>query len=572
MTWASRVKQAFSSREAFIKAIETKEVDGENATYNEDLLPTEPERRSWAWIHFFTYYLTTSFSPTSYNLGASLATIGLTWWHTLIAAVIGSIFLSIIVVLNSRGATQYHVGFPVIATSAGGPRGSKFFIFIRGAVAVIYFSTNLYYGGMLMAIVLRCIFGSAWESIPNHLPADAGITSANLLAFFIFWFFQMSLMFVHPVVLRHIFVVKAFYSTVALIAVLGWAVHQNHGSLGSFHFEGQAVLSGAQLIWPMISAINSICAALCPILINQPDIARYAKRPSQATWSQILGIFVSKILIMFLSAGTTSATQGFLGTSYWNVWDLYNAILTTYWGPGARAGVLFACLGMVLAILASNAGTNALPAGADMTGLLPRFINIVRGQVICGLLGPLLFPWKIIADAKSFLTFLSSYAVFLMPICGIMVVDYWLVRRGNLHVPSLYNRDADSPYSYWKGWNLRAIVAWLAGTAFVIHGVAGALEPSLTNQASKDMYKLGFLLSFLVGSLVYYLACLIFPVPMYPESGRDMPKTFEYMAASEGFFEGESVDTIRISHGAITGINGDTEKDSAITSEKEIYV
>ncbi|KAJ5550224.1 hypothetical protein N7535_001838 [Penicillium sp. DV-2018c] len=572
MTWASRVKQAFSSREAFIKAIETKEVDGESATYNEDLLPTEPERRSWRWVHYFTYYLTTSFSPTSYNLGASLATIGLTWWHTLIAAVIGSIFLSIIVVLNSRGATQYHVGFPVIATSAGGPRGSKFFIFIRGAVAVIYFSTNLYYGGRLMAIVLQCIFGSAWERIPNHLPADAGITSANLLAFFIFWFFQMGLMFVHPVVLRHIFVVKAFYSTIALIAVLGWAVHQNHGSLGSFHFEGQAVLAGAQLVWPMISAINSICAALCPILINQPDIARYARRPSQATWSQILGIFISKILIMFLSAATTSATQGFLGTSYWNVWDLYSAILSTYWGPGARAGVLFACLGMVLAILASNAGTNALPAGADMTGLLPRFINIVRGQVICGLLGPLLFPWKIIADAKSFLTFLSSYAVFLMPICGIMVVDYWLVRRGNLHVPSLYNRDSDAIYTFWKGWNLRAIVAWVAGTSFVIHGVAGALEPSSTNQASKDMYKLGFLLSFLVGSAVYYVANLIFPVPMYPASGQDMPKTFEYMAASEGFFEGESVDTIRISHGAIAGVkpDGDMEKDSAVTSEKEI--
>jgi hypothetical protein len=186
--------------------------------------------------------------------------------------------------------------------------------------------------------------------------------------------------------------------------------------------------------------------------------------------------------------------------------------------------------------------------------------------------GPLLFPWKIIADAKSFLTFLSSYAVFLMPICGIMVVDYWLVRRGNLHVPSLYSRDADAPYTYWKGWNLRAIVAWLAGTGFVIHGVAGALEPSLTNQASKDMYKLGFLLSFLVGSTVYYVACLIFPVPMYPASKQDTPKTFEYMAASEGFFEGESVDTIRLSHGAITGIkpNGDMEKDSAITSEKEI--
>lgn len=195
-----------------------------------------------------------------------------------------------------------------------------------------------------MSVLLRCIFGSSWDNFPNRLPADAGITSANLLAFFIYWFFQMGLMFIHPTVLRHIFIVKAVYSTAALLAVLGWAVHQNGGSIGNFHFEGQVVLSGSSLVWPMISAINSVCAALCPILINQPDISRYAQRPSQATWSQTVGIFISKVLIIFLSAGTTSAAQGFLGASYWNVWDLYDAILTKFWGPGSRAGIFFACL------------------------------------------------------------------------------------------------------------------------------------------------------------------------------------------------------------------------------------
>lgn len=445
-----------------------------------------------------------------------------------------------------------------------------------------------------MAVLLRCIFGTAWDNIPNRLPTDSGITSANLLAFFIYWFFQMGLMFVHPIVLRHIFVIKAFYCTIALFVVLGWAIHQNDGSLGSFHFDGQVILSGSRLVWPMISAINSICAALCPILINQPDIARYAQKPSQATWSQTLGIFISKILIMFISAGTTSAAKGFLGTSYWNVWDLYDAILTKYWGPGARAGVFFACVvsrsqysylslflyvqttdmlqGMVLAILATNAGTNSLPAGADMSGLLPRYINIVRGQIICGLLGPLFFPWKIIANAASFLTFLSSYTVFLMPICGIMVVDYWVIRRGNVHVPSLYSREPGIPYTYYKGWNLRAIAAWLAGTAFVIHGVAGALNADLTDQASKNMYKIGFLLSFLMGSAVYYAGCLIFPMPIYPDGKQDTPSTWEYMANSEGFFEGESVDIIRLGNGVVVGVelDGDVAKDFARHSQKEM--
>lgn len=259
----------------------------------------------------------------------------------MIAAVIGSAILSVVVILNSRGATRYHVGFPVYVRAAAGVSGANLFIVVRASVAVIYFATQSFYGGMLTSVALRAIFGSGWDHIPNRLPASAGITSTNLLAFFIFWIIQFPVMFIHPTILRHLFVVKSVATTAGLVGVLGWVVHANGGSLGGFNF-GAKSLSGAALVWPMIQAINSVMAALCPILVNQPDVARYATRPAQATWSQAIGILVSKVLVMFLSCATTSAAAGILGKSYWNVWDLYNAILTEYWGPGARAGMFFA--------------------------------------------------------------------------------------------------------------------------------------------------------------------------------------------------------------------------------------
>ena len=126
-----------------------------------------------------------------------------------------------------------------------------------------------------------------------------------------------------------------------------------------------------------------------------------------------------------------------------------------------------------------------------------------------------------------------------------MIVDYWLIRRGNLHVPSLYTKDKSSPYAYYRGWNLRAVAAWLAGVGFTIHGIAGSLKPTSVNQASKNMYKLGFLLSLLMGSGVYYVLCLIWPVPVYPSDATGTSSAFEVMAESEGFFEGESSDSIR---------------------------
>jgi nucleobase:cation symporter-1, NCS1 family len=151
-TRVQRVKEAFSSPQAFKKAIQTPDAPAEGTAYfNEDLLPTPPDRRNWTTLNFFAFYLTMTFSASSYNLGATLTSLGLRWWHSMIAAVIGSIGLSIMVVLNSRGATRYHVGFPVYARASAGINGSKLFVVVRASVAVIYFATQSYYGENLLS-------------------------------------------------------------------------------------------------------------------------------------------------------------------------------------------------------------------------------------------------------------------------------------------------------------------------------------------------------------------------------------------------------------------------------------
>ena len=115
-------------------------------------------------------------------------------------------------------------------------------------------------------------------------------------------------MWIHPKVLRHLFVVKAVYTTVSLFGVLGWAISANDGKIGDFKYTtGQKELAGSDLSWPMIQAINSVMGALAPVLINQPDIARYGHSYNEVTWSQGVGILLSKVLVMFLSCATTAA-------------------------------------------------------------------------------------------------------------------------------------------------------------------------------------------------------------------------------------------------------------------------
>jgi NCS1 family nucleobase:cation symporter-1 len=170
-----------------------------------------------------------------------------------------------------------------------------------------------------------------------------------------------------------------------------------------------------------MAGINSVSGSIMPEVTSNPDLARYAQRPVNTTWPQLIGLVTAKSLCTFLGIGASSAVQTLWGTAYWNIWDLYNVILDHNWNPGARTAVFLACLIQAIAVIATNLASNAVPVGSDLTGLIPRYFNIVRGQVFCAVLALATVPWKLVASAESFLTFLGSYVCFLSPLVGIMV-------------------------------------------------------------------------------------------------------------------------------------------------------
>lgn len=142
---------------------------------------------------------------------------------------------------------------------------------------------------------------------------------------------------------------------------------------------------------------------------------------------------------------------------------------------GARAGVFFIAFAFALAQLGTNIAANSVSAGSDMTALLPRFINIRRGGFVCAAVGLAMCPWNLLSSSNQFTTYLSSYAVFLSSIAGVLICDYYLVRKGYLQVKDLYNARRSGPYFYRYGINPRAYVAYIAGILINVVGFAGAI-------------------------------------------------------------------------------------------------
>lgn len=522
--------------------------------YNTDLLPTKSEDRTWTVYNYLFFYFTTSLTPSSYTLGATLVSMGLLWWHGLICAAVGSFFLSIILVVNSRASSKYHLGFPAIVRAPAGMYGSYLFIFVRVSVASIYFAVQTYFAGKLMSVMLRAIFGHKWVDIKNTFPTSAEITSSNLLAFFIVWIIQLPLIFMHPRIQRHLYTVKAITTTTTLFGVFGYCVRKA-GGLGTPESLASNRVYGSELGWGIVYGINSIMGALCPILINAGDVVRYARRTEDAAWVQSFAVLSSKVLITFLGCGTTSAAKVFLGQTFWNPWDLYDSLLDYHWTAGMRTAMVFACFGMILALVIVNIGTNCLPVGADTTGMFPKYMTIVRGQFLCWLVCPLFFPWKMISSGARFIAFLGSYSIMLCPIAAVMVYDYYFLRKGNFHILSFYNPDKQSMFWYGNkyGVNPRAIIAWITAVGSTISGVANSIDAGSIAIGATHVYQLGFLLSFSIAFVVYAILNYFFPVKKCLPEGYDLKTIkFEEFAKTDGLLEHETYQDILFENCGLT--------------------
>ncbi|PIA94993.1 putative permease [Cercospora beticola] len=531
----------FQSKHAFVQFLRAPQGNEGHATVgdakwsNKDLEPTPVEQRTWTWYNLPLYF--------GWNTGSSLITIGLTWQHSFVSVCVGSFLTAIVVVLMARPGAKYHIGFPVLARSVMGMYGSFFFVAIRAVVCIIWYGIQTFYAGNILSVMFRCMFGSSWENMPNTLPASGGITSKQLLAFFIAWILQFPFAWVHPNRIHHIFTIKGFTMPIAAFALFGWCMAIG-GGLSTLDLAHSGQTSTVPLGWAIMSGINSIFGSLSPMLVNQPDLARYCKKTRDAGLLQGVSVFFPAILVMFLGMASTTSIQGVWGEAYWNVWDMFDAILDHYWSAGSRTAIILIGLAFFFGTFVTNFGANSIPFGADMTGLAPKWLTIRRGQILCAILGVVVQPWQLMANASAFLSFLGSYNIFMAPLCAVIIMDYFIVRKGNIHVPSCYNGRPSGLYWYWCGINSSGVAAWLIGTSMGIPGLVGQYQPQIISNAAKYMYMMGWLLTFTTSATIYYAISLFIEPQVFPTGRESTPFTWEWLGneGREGFYQGEMDD------------------------------
>ncbi|KAJ1563154.1 hypothetical protein HK405_012423 [Cladochytrium tenue] len=475
---------------------------------NHDLQPVEPKRRTWRAYNFVGFWIADGFNITTWTITSSMLVAGLNWWQAWLAVWIGYIFTGFMVALGGRSGAVHHIGFPVVARSSFGIFGALWPILNRAAMACIWYGVQSYIGGNCITQLLRAIWPS-YNDIPNSLPESAGVTTRDFLSFFLFWLISLPAIWFPVHQIRHLFTVKMFLAPIGGIAFFVWSIVKA-GGLGPI-LSQPATISGEEWAWTFIAAIMSCIANFATLIVNDPDFSRFATKPSDAFLPQIITIPFTFGVVSFVGIVVSSSCTVIYNETIWSPIDLLGKLLDDNPSPAARFGVFFISLCFVLAQIGVNIAANSVSAGSDMTALLPRYISIRRGGFLCAIIALCMCPWTLLSSSNNFTTYLSAYSVFLSSISGVLFCDYYLVRRGRLHVAQLYSLDTKGDYWYTYGVNWRAYAAYIAGIVINIVGFAGAVGANVSLAASR-MYNLAYFLGFIVSFSVYYTTSRVFPV------------------------------------------------------------
>ena len=463
-----------------------------SSLWNADLAPTPLSRRTWSTYHIAALWIGMSVVITTYTLASGLIQQGMTWWQAMVTILLGNTIVLVPMTLNAHAGTKYGVSFPVLCRASFGVKGANVPAILRALVACGWFGIQTWIGGLALNTLLVAAW-PAWRDVPGGLG----------LAFMAFWLVQVA------IIVRGIDGIRRLESWAAPLllcggaVLLGWAVRRG-GGLG-FVLEESSRLQSLQVpFWQLFpAALTANVGYWATLSLNIPDFTRYARSQRSQVLGQALGLPATMTAFAFIAVAVTSATIVIFGEAIWDPVQLIARI-------GSPGVIIAGALLILVAQISTNMAANVVSPANDFSSLAPRRISYVGGGLITAVIGILMFPWRLYADAAAYIfTWLIGYSSLMGAIGGILIADYWILRRRRLSLADLFS--TTGRYSYGGGVNWRAMGALVGAMLPVIPGFVRAATTPGGQVAEPTMFDALYTYAWFVTfglSMVFYLALM----------------------------------------------------------------
>lgn len=466
-----------------------------NPLSNDDLAPIPAGRRTWTIWNYAALWISMAACIPTYMLASSLIGGGMNWWQAVLTIFLGNLIVLIPMVLNAHAGTKYGIPFPVYCRASFGTRGANIPAVLRALVACGWFGIQAWIGGE----AIYKIIGVFAPSITSAAPLAAlGINLPQLACFLFFWGINVWVICKGIDSIRLLLSIKAPLLIVLGLLLLLWA-YNHAGGFGPMLSQPSAFAAGqpkdgqfSSFFFPALTGMIGFWATLS---LNIPDFSRYARSQRDQVAGQALGLPTTMALYSFIGVAVTSATTIIYGHTIWDPVEL----LTRFDNP---AVLVVAMVAICIATLATNIAANVVGPANDFAQLSPRHISFRTGGLITAIIGILIMPWKLVADPSGYIfTWLVGYSALLGPIGGILIADYFVLRKRQLDLAALY--DAEGAYRYHGGYSLAglaalviAVLPCLPGFLVTIKAVPADSLPHFFVTLYNQAWFVGFALAF----------------------------------------------------------------------------
>jgi nucleobase:cation symporter-1, NCS1 family len=469
--------------------------------WNRDLAPTTPARRTWSTYDMAALWISMSVVITTYTLASGLMQQGMTWWQAMTTILLGNLIVLVPMILNAHAGTKYGISFPVLCRASFGVRGANVPAILRALVACGWFGIQTWIGGLALNVLLSAAL-PAWATLPGN----------TWVAFAAFWLLQVA------VIIRGVEGVKivARWSSPLLLAggllLLWWAIH-NVGGLGRLLRESERLQASDTPFWRLFpAALTANVGYWATLSLNIPDFSRYARSQRSQALGQTLGLPTTMTLFAFIGVAVTSGTIVLFGKAIWDPVEVIARI-------GNPAVIIVGALIVVLAQLTTNMAANVVSPANDFSSLAPARVSYVAGGLITAALGVVMMPWKLYHDAAAYIfTWLVGYSSLMGAVAGILIADYWVLRRHHLSTPDLFA--VEGQYSYSGGVNYRAMMVLVVAMVPVIPGfLRAAMTPGGQINAPNVLdwlYSYAWFVTFGLSFVLYLVITPPTPAPASP--------------------------------------------------------
>jgi NCS1 family nucleobase:cation symporter-1 len=466
--------------------------------YSEDLAPIPQEKRTWNTWNYAALWISMSLCIPTYMLASSLIEGGMNWWQAILTIFLGNVVVLIPMILNGHAGAKYGIPFPVLARASFGTSGANIPAMLRAIVACGWFGIQTWIGGYALYQMFRLWF-PVLETLPQIFPTSWSLQTGPAITFLLFWLLNMYVVYLGVESIKKLLVFKAFFLPVAALALLFWAIGAGNG-LGPILSQPSKFTSTAGFFAFFFPALTGMVGFWATLSLNIPDFTRYAKSQKAQITGQAIALPTSMTLFSFIGVVVTSATVIIYGTTIWDPLVLAGKF-------ESKLLVSAAMIAVAISTLATNIAANIVSPANDFANLAPSKINFRKGGYITGIIGILIFPWKLIADPSGYIfTWLVGYSSLLGPVGGIMIVDYYFIRKQSLMVGDLYSHKGI--YNFGNGFNGAALWALISGIIPNIPGFLTTIKVLSVDTMPEwinHLYNYAWFVGFGVSGFVYWL-------------------------------------------------------------------